>query len=241
MPSVRPDSSISVIVPTWNEAATLPLLLESIRRQTVLPFEVIVADSGSTDRTAEIATAFGTRYLSGERRGPAEGRNRGARAAAGDVFLFVDADCVMPNDLIAQVAARLKHSDAIGGATMFQPLGGTPGERLLFFLANAFQRATISWGFPHNAGFCFFFRRAAFERLGGLREDLFLNETHDIALRSRSLGPFISLPVAVGTSMRRFRRHGFAQTVLHEYFESTLLYYLTGRSPPDAFRPQPVR
>ncbi len=241
VPSMRPDSGISVIVPTWNEAATLPPLLESIGRQTMRPLEVIVADSSSTDRTPEIATAFGARYLNGERKGVAEGRNRGAHAAAGEVFLFVDADCVMPDDLIAQVVAALKDSEIIGGATMFRPLDGTPGERLLFFLANAFQRATIYWGFPHNAGFCFFFRRTAFERLGGLREDLFLNETHDIALRSRSLGPFISLPVAVGTSMRRFRRHGFAQTVLHEYFESTLLYYLTGQSPPEAFRPQPVR
>jgi hypothetical protein len=97
------------------------------------------------------------------------------------------------------------------------------------------------WRFPHNAGYCFFFRRAAFERLGGLREELLLNETHDIAMRSRPLGRFVVLPVSVRTSMRRFRTHGYAQTILREYVAATLVFYLTGRTPSDSFRPAPVR
>ncbi len=230
-----------MIVPTWNEARYLPALLESLRRQTVPPHEMVIADSGSTDGTADVAASHGARYIPGERKGAAEGRNRGARAASGEVFLFVDADCVVPPDLVAQVAVALDDSQVIGGATMFLPLGGTLPERFLFFLANAFQRATIAWGLPHNAGFCFFFRRSAFERLHGLREELILNETHDIALRSRPLGRFVSLPVAVATSMRRFRRNGFAQTVVREYFESTILYYVTGRSPAERFHPRAVR
>lgn len=232
---------LSVIVPTWNEGKLLRPLLESLRRQTIHDFEVIVADSGSTDETRDVALASGARWIPGERRGPAEGRNRGARHARADTLVFTDADCTLPPILLERIVESLRDVSVIGGATMYLPLEGRPGERALFFLANAYQRAMIAWGFPHNAGFCFFFRRSAFERLGGLREDLFLNETHDIALRSRSLGRFVSVPVSVATSMRRFRKNGFARTVLHEYLGSTVSYYLSGRVPHDAFRPEPVR
>ncbi len=229
----------SVIVPTWNEARSLPPLLESLRNQTVRRFEVLVADSGSTDGTEATVQAFGARYLPGERKGPAEGRNRGAAEARAPVFVFVDADCVVPPTLLESIRGALADPAVVGGATLYRPADGTLGERGLFFFANAFQRATIAWGFPHNAGFCFFFRRTAFDRLHGLREDLFLNETHDISLRSRTLGRFVSLPVSVSTSTRRFRKNGFARTVVHEYFGSTILYYVS-RRPPD-FRPEPVR
>jgi glycosyltransferase involved in cell wall biosynthesis len=232
---------ISVIIPSWNEARTLPVLFGSLRRQTVQDFEVILADSGSTDDTLRVAASFGVRWSVGERKGPAEGRNRGARLARAEVLVFVDADCVLPPDVLEHLLTALADREVIGGATLFHPMEGTRPERLLFFLANAYQRATIAWGWPHNAGFCFFFRRNAFEQLGGMREDLLLNETHDIALRSRELGRFVSLSDVVDTSMRRFRGNGFAQTVLHEYLGSTLLYYVTGRQPTAVFRPEPVR
>ena len=97
------------------------------------------------------------------------------------------------------------------------------------------------WGIPHKAGYCFFFRKAAFEALGGIREDLVLNETHDLAIRSRSIGRFVLLPIIVETSMRRFRTYGYLRTILQEYVASTILYYATGRSPRDLFRPAPAR
>jgi glycosyltransferase involved in cell wall biosynthesis len=228
-------------VPTLNEAERLPLLLASLKAQTVPPDEILIADSGSTDGTVEIASASGARVLHGERKGPGEGRNRGARGSSGDLLVFVDADCVVPRDLLEAVRLAAADPAVIGGAASFSPEEGTPTERLLYFLANGYQRAAILWGMPHNAGYCFFFRRDTFERLGGIREDLLLNETHDVALRSRGLGRFVALPVTVRTSMRRLRAHGLRRTVLWEYVTSTLLYYVTGQAPRILFRPTPVR
>lgn len=234
-------ASVSVIVPTWNEAKYLPALLDSLQNQTRLPLDILVADSGSTDGTQEVAQGRGALVVEGDRRGPGEGRNRGARAARGDIFVFVDADCIAPPDLLEAIVAAFDEPGVIGGATGFMPARGTVAERILFFLANGYQRAMTLWGYPHNAGYCFFFRREAFEALGGLREDMWLNETHDLALRSRSLGRFVILPRMVQTSMRRFRTYGYARTIVKEYIASTILYYATGRTSAERFRPAPAR
>lgn len=234
-------SRVSIIVPTWNEAGYLPKLLESIRRQTVADLEVLVADSGSTDETPEIAAAAGARVLPGERKGPGEGRNRGARRATGDVLVFADADCILPPDLVAAVLRAVQDPQVIGGVTGFMPSEGNALDRLLFRTANLYQRAMTAIGLPHNAGYCFFFRRRAFERLGGINERMLLNETHDLALRSRTVGRFVVIPVTVTTSMRRFRTYGYARTLVKEYVASTIMYYVTGRTPADRFRPKPAR
>ena len=237
----RPIAGVSVIIPTWNEAKYLPSLLDALHRQTMPPLEILVADSGSSDGTQEVARRAGAVLLEGTRRGPGEGRNRGARAARGDLLLFVDADCVVPPNLIETAAAAGQDSDIVGGATGFMPLGGGGIARALFSLANGYQRAMTIWGFPHNAGYCFFFRRSTFGALRGIREDMPLNETHDLAMRSRSFGRFVILPIVVQTSMRRFHAHGYARTILREYVASTILFYATGRTPASLFQPEPAR
>jgi len=234
-------ASVSVIVPTWNEANYLPALLASLTNQTRAPLEIVVADSGSTDGTQNLAEARGAFVVEGERRGPGEGRNRGARAARGEVLVFIDADCIAPPNLLEAILAAVDQPGVIGGATGFVPARGNVAERALFFLANGYQRAMTLWGYPHNAGYCFFFQREAFQALGGLREDMLLNETHDLALRSRSLGRFVIVPGAVQTSMRRFRTYGYARTIVKEYIASTILYYATGRTSAEQFRPAPAR
>ena len=86
---------ISIIIPAYNEEKFLPKLLRSIRKQAYKNKEVIVADASSTDRTAEIAGEYGARVVEGGM--PAVGRNNGAKKAKGDIFLFLDADVVLPD------------------------------------------------------------------------------------------------------------------------------------------------
>src|SRR5438445_7198 len=236
-----PPPRVSVIVPTWNEGKWLPTLLDALRAQTVPPSEIVVADSGSSDETLGIARSAGAIVTEGERRGPGEGRNRGARIASGEILVFVDADCVPPRNLIESVVRALADPTVVGGATGFVPADGRAFERLLFRLANGYQRAMTLWGLPHNAGYCFFFRKAAFERLRGIREDMLLNETHDLAMRSRALGRFVILPVAVETAMRRFRAYGYFRPVRKDNIASTILYYPLRTRPPDGFHPAPDR
>ena len=73
---------ISIIIPTLNEEKYLTHLLESIKKQSIAPKEIIVVDALSQDKTKEIALAYGCKVLDDiKKKGPGAGRNKGARIA----------------------------------------------------------------------------------------------------------------------------------------------------------------
>ncbi len=89
---------ISVIIPTYNNRDVLRETLRAACQQTFPPdrYEIVVADDGSTDGTAEMVAAFPApvpvRYVTQHNRGRAAARNLGARAARGRILLFLDSD-----------------------------------------------------------------------------------------------------------------------------------------------------
>ena len=94
MPSPQTNPTLSVIVPVYNAAATLPALCESLFDQIDSGCEVIFVDDASPDGSAEIAARYPARLIRfSTNRGPAFCRNAGARAAKGDVLVFTDSDC----------------------------------------------------------------------------------------------------------------------------------------------------
>jgi len=106
----------SVIVPVHNGEKTIADCLHSILSQcTAFPFEVIVVNDGSTDKTAEIAKEFGkTRLISQKQQGPAVARNNGAKEADGNVIVFIDSDCVAAANWLQEMVSPL-HSMEIAG------------------------------------------------------------------------------------------------------------------------------
>jgi glycosyltransferase involved in cell wall biosynthesis len=84
---------ISIIIPAYNAAQTLPACLAALQRQTQPPDEIIVVDDGSQDQTAQVARAYGAQLLEQVHQGPAAARNLGIRQARGDIVLLTDADC----------------------------------------------------------------------------------------------------------------------------------------------------
>ena len=97
----------SVIVPVYNGASTLDACLRALAHQTVprTSYEVIVVDDGSADASAAIAARHGARVVCQDHAGPAAARNRGARAAQGEILLFTDADCEPQPDWIEETLA----------------------------------------------------------------------------------------------------------------------------------------
>lgn len=96
-------SSVSVIIPCFNQAHFLSAAIESVVRQSHRNLEIIVVDDGSTDETAAVAAAYPqVKLIRQSNRGVAVARNRGLRESVGEFLVFLDAD-----DLLLQDALRV--------------------------------------------------------------------------------------------------------------------------------------
>ena len=196
---------ISFIVPAYNEEPLIGRTLTAIHaaaRASGEPYEVIVADDGSTDRTAQVAGECGARVVRTECRQIAGTRNAGARDAAGEILIFVDADTIITAATLGATLAALEDGAVAGGASLRLD-GRIPWHgRLLLWLVRAGMR------FGKLAAGCYVFcTRAAFDAAGGFDERLFATE--EIAL-SRALarhGRVVILRETVLSSGRKLRTH----------------------------------
>lgn len=106
---------VSVVIPTYNRAATLRRAMESVLSQSYSDLELIVVDDGSTDETRELVASFSdprVRYVYQENGGACKARNRGVQEARGELVAFQDSDDEwLPGKLEKQVAF-LKEQDA---------------------------------------------------------------------------------------------------------------------------------
>jgi glycosyltransferase involved in cell wall biosynthesis len=102
---------VSVIIPVYNGEKYVVQALESVFKQDYQPFEVILVDDGSTDRTAQIIGKYdNVQYIYQTNQGVAAARNTGIKNSSGELIAFLDADdCWAPNKLNIQVECLLKH------------------------------------------------------------------------------------------------------------------------------------
>ena len=98
---------VSVIIPVYNSENYLAQAIESVLSQTYRPFELIVVDDGSSDRSREIAISYPqVKYSYQQNSGVAEARNRGIHNSRGKYIAFLDSDDLwLPEKLSLQIAA----------------------------------------------------------------------------------------------------------------------------------------
>jgi rSAM/selenodomain-associated transferase 2 len=224
MPPTEASASpiLSIVVPTLQEQETLPALLGDLARLSVL-HEVIVADGGSTDRTAEIALAAGARLVQSPR-----GRGRqlaaGARAARGSVFCFLHADVRLPADALA-LLDRLAVSPPTGAAA-FRLCIDAPGLvfRILELGTNLRSRiARLPFG---DQGLVL--TRALYDRVGGYPDQSLMEDVAIVRAIGR-IAPVRLLPARVHVSARRWRADGVVRRTLRNW--GLLASYLAGAAP----------
>jgi len=115
--------AISVIIPARNESENLGSLLNSLQHQHIQLEEIIVVDDHSEDNTQDIAREFGVHLLSSKTLPDAwSGKPwacwQGAKAAKGEVFMFLDADTYLEKDAIASI---IQTHIRLGGLVSVQP------------------------------------------------------------------------------------------------------------------------
>lgn len=201
---------ISFIIPAYDEQQLLGRTLVAIDRAAQAvgePFEVIVVDDASTDRTAAVAREQGARVISVSCRQISATRNAGAREAKGDVFLFVDADTIV-TDAVVRAALSATREGAVGGGSAFRFDEPLPryGRVIGAVSVPLYRLLGLASG-------CFLFcTREAFFAVGGFDESLFGAEEAAMSQALRRHGRFVILRESVTTSGRKLRAHSGRET-----------------------------
>ncbi|GBF91790.1 hypothetical protein Rsub_04895 [Raphidocelis subcapitata] len=189
---------VSVIVPTLNEAAGIEATVAALRALTPPPFEIIVADGGSTDSTPRLASRAGARVVRCRRRGRAAQMNAGAAAARGEVLAFVHADTQPVPDLVARLRGAFEDPKMV--AAGFRTNIEVPGRRLHLMTAH---NTAKTWYAPllfRPLSFarglrCLFgdqticVRGEDFRRVGGFDERWRIMEDAQLCIDLHMLGP----------------------------------------------------
>lgn len=175
-----PRATLSVVVPTLDEAPSLPALLTSLRGEGA-PEEVLVVDGGSADGTRALAREHGARVLRTER-GRGAQLARGAAASVGELLLFLHADTRLAPDTLP--ALRRAFEDPGRIATGMQQSVEHPARFYRIVEAAADARVRRGWVYG-DSGLCV--RRAAYDAVGGFR-DVELFEDLDLSRRLRRRG-----------------------------------------------------
>ncbi|NTU41851.1 MAG: glycosyltransferase [Nitrospirales bacterium] len=171
------------VIPTLNMESYLPLCLDAIGKQTVAPdeYEIIVVDNGSTDRTVAIARKYGAFVLDVPGKSIAALRNRGAEKAQGEFIAFIDADCIISSQWLAN-AIRHFHDPKVAavGAYTTVPDDATWVESY-WSLQNRGVEGVFSTSWLPSANL--FVKKIFFMEIGGFNENLETCEDSDFGYR----------------------------------------------------------
>jgi len=206
--------TVSVIVPCYNEQATIGLLLDALYAQTFPreAMEVIIADGLSTDRTREVISAWQqqhpdltVRVVDNPQRIIPAALNRAIAASQGEIIVRLDAHSVPAPDYIARSVAALEagKGDNVGGVWEIRPRGTNWIARAIAVAAAHplgvgdahYRHATTAAAVdtvPFGA-----FRRSLLERIGGFDETLLTNEDYEFNTRIREAGGTVWLDPAI--------------------------------------------
>ena len=213
----------SIIMPVLNEEAALERQLCRLALVCALyDCELLIVDGGSIDQTVAIAQRFGRVIHSP--RGRAVQMNNGAAVAAGDIYLFLHADTMLPDEAFIAIERACAAPRVVGGAFRVCFNCHKLAYRLVSFAANLRSR----WRGIFTGDQAYFVRAGSFKAIGGFPH-IALMEDLEIITRLRKIGKVVLLPHYVTTSARRHEKVGLVRTVLFMWYMRTL--YKFGVSP----------
>jgi rSAM/selenodomain-associated transferase 2 len=200
--------TVSVVIPALDEVARIGTRLDELAAH---PFhETLVVDGGSRDGTADVVRAHPGARLVVAPRGRGPQMNAGARAATGDVLLFLHADTQLPSDAARWIEHTLADAAVVAGAFRVRTVADAGRNWLGPLLRIADLRSHVT---RHPYGDqALFVRRGAFEEAGGFPDEPLMEDVV-LARRLCAIGRVVTAPAYVRASGRRFLRHPIAGTL----------------------------
>lgn len=183
----------SIIIPVYNRPDEVDELLDSLTRQTLKDFEVLVIEDGSTLTCRPITEKYkeklNIRYFFKENSGPGQTRNYGAERSRGTYLIILDSDCILPPDYLTAVTEELKRepADAFGGPDRAHPSFTDIQKAINYSMTSFFTTGGIRGGrkkmdkfYPRS--FNMGVRREVYQALGGFSRMRF-GEDIDFSIR----------------------------------------------------------
>jgi GT2 family glycosyltransferase len=230
-----PVPQISIVIPVYNAERTLSECLTWVFRSAFEPFEVILVDDGSTDRSRTIASTFPCRIVSTSGRvGPAKARNVGAREARGDVLFFIDSDVMLSPDGLETLAAAFEADevDAVCGVQT--------AEMRHHNLASQYKNLWMRWTYLRHTGQVPLFyttaaaiRRDVFERVGGFDEGYETPNVEDTAFGQRLARDGFRVHVLAPLEVEHVKHYSLWGLLKTDFMRAVSLTRLKLRHPTD--------
>ncbi len=209
---------VSVVIAAFNEENYLPHCLASLRAQAnAPPFEVIVVDNNSTDRTTRVAKHWGARIGKEKKQGIGPAKAKGARLARGKIITFLDADMTVLPHWLERIEANLSQAGVVatGGPYLFR----TKKKTLKIISCLHLISLIFFRGLP---GGNFSVRKDVFQKVGGFDPETTFGEDIDLSLKVKKEGKVkVDWQLRVTESGRRYEQQGVMKTLL-EYLPSLL-------------------
>lgn len=220
---------LSIIIPIYNRPEELDELFESLERQTMHDYEVIVVEDGSLRPSAHVVERYrnvlpSVQYLTIPNSGPSTARNVGAERASGEYLLILDSDVVLPEGFLLRVQESVLRyqPDAWGGPDAASPTFSPMQRAISYAMTSLLTTGGIRGG---SAGameqfkprtFNMGCRRSLFLELGGFDATMRYGEDIDFSLRLIASGAKVCLFVeAYVYHKRRANLEQFFRQVYH--------------------------
>ncbi len=233
---------VSIVLPAYNSAEDLVETLGELERQSYREKEIIIVDDGSTDKTAEIATAFAANrtevsVLRTAHFGASHARNSGFKAARGDIVFFSETDCVYDPSYVEKAVAALDSQRSAGAVCLTgAPLitRSTLATQCID-IENKVQHALLAQG-KIKPFYAWVYRREDLEKLGGFDERLFQGEDRDLFRRLQDAGYEVAWVPGINWRHKRDQTLPYLAKRWFTRGRSRLLYALKNRLWPDVLK-----
>lgn len=191
-------TTVSIIIPAYNQAQWLPDAVNSALNQTV-HCEVIVVNDGSTDNTSEVAKMFDVKLIEKENGGLSSARNSGIKQSTGEWILTLDADDKISPEFVEKCLKYKDEYDIIGTG---QEEFGDSNNKSLFKTNPTFKDFIQN----NQINCCSLFRKEIWNTIGGYDENMRIGyEDWDFWLRATQKGYKV---ITIPEYLFFYRKHG---------------------------------